>query len=153
MQEMLNGSVLTLTEALQDKDKNANVIESFASALGVSTTRLEEMSDQLGALKLSDFVKSASQLREMLNDLYGILDSYYETGYLNLDAQEKILSNYPEYADLISDPGKIAESINEIVDGVKVLYVKNSLNEWAQNEKNAETYVEGFLKKNYQKDI
>lgn len=89
MQEMLNGSVLTLTEALQDKDKNASVIESFASALGVSTTRLEEMSDQLGALKLSDFVKSASQLREMLNDLYGILDSYYETGYLNLDAQEK----------------------------------------------------------------
>ncbi len=152
MQEMLNGSVLTLTEALQDKDKNANVIESFASALGVSTTRLEEMSDQLGALKLSDFVKSASQLREMLNDLYGILDSYYETGYLNLDAQEKILSNYPEYADLISDPGKIAESINKIVDGVKVLYVKNSLNEWAQNEKNAETYVEGFLKKNYQED-
>lgn len=152
MQEMLNGSVLTLTEALQDKDKNANVIESFASALGVSTTRLEEMSDQLGALKLSDFVKSASQLREMLNDLYGILDSYYETGYLNLDAQEKILSNYPEYADLISDPGKIAESINEIVDGVKVLYVKNSLNEWAQNEKNAETYVEDFLKTNYQKD-
>lgn len=145
MQEMLNGSVLTLTEALQDKDKNANVIESFASALGVSTTRLEEMSDQLGALKLSDFVKSASQLREMLNDLYGILDSYYETGYLNLDAQEKILSNYPEYADLISDPGKIAESINEIVDGVKVLYVKNSLNEWAQNEKNAETYVGKFL--------
>ena len=152
MQEMLNGSVLTLTEALQDKDKNANVIESFASALGVSTTRLEEMSDQLGALKLSDFVKSASQLREMLNNLYGILDSYYETGYLNLDAQEKILSNYPEYADLISDPGKIAESINKIVDGVKVLYVKNSLNEWAQNEKNAETYVEGFLKKNYQED-
>lgn len=145
MQEMLNGSVLTLTEALQDKDKNANVIESFASALGVSTTRLEEMSDQLGALKLSDFVKSASQLREMLNDLYGILDSYYETGYLNLDAQEKILSSYPEYADLISDPGKIAESINEIVDGVKVLYVKNSLNEWAQNEKNAETYVGKFL--------
>lgn len=152
MQEMLNGSVLTLTEALQDKDKNANVIESFASALGVSTTRLEEMSDQLGALKLSDFVKSASQLREMLNDLYGILDSYYETGYLNLDAQEKILSNYPEYADLISDPGKIAESINEIVDGVKVLYVKNSLNEWAQNEKNAETYVKDFLKNNYQED-
>ncbi len=146
MQEMLNGSVLTLTEALQDKDKNANVIESFASALGVSTTRLEEMSDQLGALKLSDFVKSASQLREMLNDLYGILDSYYETGYLDLDAQEKILSSYPEYADLISDPGKIAESINEIVDGVKVLYVKNSLNEWAQNEKNAETYVGKFLK-------
>lgn len=145
MQEMLNGSVLTLTEALQDKDKNANVIESFASALGVSTTRLEEMSDQLGALKLSDFVKSASQLREMLNDLYGILDSYYETGYLDLNAQEKILSNYPEYADLISDPGKIAESINEIVDGVKVLYVKNSLNEWAQNEKNAETYVGKFL--------
>ena len=153
MQEMLNGSVLTLTEALQDKDKNANVIESFASALGVSTTRLEEMSDQLGALKLSDFVKSASQLREMLNDLYGILDSYYETGYLNLDAQEKILSNYPEYADLISDPGKIAESINKIVDGVKVLYMKNSLNEWAQNEKNAETYVEDFLKTNYQEDI
>lgn len=152
MQEMLNGSVLTLTEALQDKDKNANVIESFASALGVSTTRLEEMSDQLGALKLSDFVKSASQLREMLNDLYGILDSYYETGYLDLNAQEKILSNYPEYADLISDPGKIAESINKIVDGVKVLYVKNSLNEWAQNEKNAETYVEDFLKNNYQKD-
>lgn len=152
MQEMLNGSVLTLTEALQDKDKNANVIESFASALGVSTTRLEEMSDQLGALKLSDFVKSASQLREMLNDLYGILDSYYETGYLDLDAQEKILSNYPEYADLISDPGKIAESINEIVDGVKVLYVKNSLNEWAQNEKNAETYVGDFLKNNYHKD-
>lgn len=152
MQEMLNGSVLTLTEALQDKDKNANVIESFASALGVSTTRLEEMSEQLGALKLSDFVKSASQLREMLNDLYGILDSYYETGYLNLDAQEKILSNYPEYADLISDPGKIAESINEIVDGVKVLYVKNSLNEWAQNEKNAETYVKDFLKNNYQED-
>lgn len=152
MQEMLNGSVLTLTEALQDKDKNANVIESFASALGVSTTRLEEMSDQLGALKLSDFVKSASQLREMLNDLYGILDSYYETGYLNLDAQEKILSNYPEYADLISDPGKIAESINKIVDGVKVLYVKNSLNEWAQNEKNAETYVKDFLKTNYQED-
>nr|DAQ85332.1 MAG TPA: minor tail protein [Caudoviricetes sp.] len=145
MQEMLNGSVLTLSEALQDKDKNANVIESFASALGVSTTRLEEMSDQLGALKLSDFVKSASQLREMLNDLYGILDSYYETGYLDLDAQEKILSNYPEYADLISDPGKIAESINQIVDGVKVLYVKNSLNEWAQNEKNAETYVGKFL--------
>ena len=152
MQEMLNGSVLTLTEALQDKDKNANVIESFASALGVSTTRLEEMSDQLGALKLSDFVKSASQLREMLNDLYGILDSYYETGYLDLDAQEKILSNYPEYADLISDPGKIAESINKIVDGVKVVYVKNSLNEWAQNEKNAETYVEDFLKTNYDKD-
>lgn len=145
MQEMLNGSVLTLTEALQDKDKNANVIESFASALGVSTTRLEEMSDQLGALKLSDFVKSASQLREMLNDLYGILDNYYETGYLDLNAQEKILSNYPEYADLISDPGKIAESINKIVDGVKVLYVKNSLNEWAQNEKNAETYVGKFL--------
>ena len=152
MQEMLNGSVLTLTEALQDKDKNANVIESFASALGVSTTRLEEMSDQLGALKLSDFVKSASQLREMLNDLYGILDSYYETGYLDLDAQEKILSNYPEYADWISDPGKIAESINKIVDGVKVVYVKNSLNEWAQNEKNAETYVEDFLKNNYDKD-
>lgn len=152
MQEMLNGSVLTLTEALQDKEKNANVIESFASALGVSTTRLEEMSDQLGALKLSDFVKSASQLREMLNDLYGILDSYYETGYLDLDAQEKILSNYPEYADLISDPGKIAESINKIVDGVKVVYVKNSLNEWAQNEKNAETYVEDFLKNNYNKD-
>lgn len=145
MQEMLNGSVLTLTEALQDKDKNANVIESFASALGVSTTRLEEMSDQLGALKLSDFVKSASQLREMLNNLYGILDSYYETGYLDLNAQEKILSNYPEYVDLISDPGKIAESINEIVNGVKVLYVKNSLNEWAQNEKNAETYVGKFL--------
>lgn len=152
MQEMLNGSVLTLTEALQDKDKNANVIESFASALGVSTTRLEEMSDQLGALKLSDFVKSASQLREMLNDLYGILDSYYETGYLDLDAQDKILSNYPEYADLISDPGKIAESINKIVDGVKVVYVKNSLNEWAQNEKNAETYVEDFLKNNYDTD-
>lgn len=152
MQEMLNGSVLTLTEALQDKDKNANVIESFASALGVSTTRLEEMSDQLGALKLSDFVKSASQLREMLNDLYGILDSYYETGYLNLDAQEKILSNYPEYADLISDPGKIAESIGKIVDGVKVLYMKNSLNEWAQNEKNAETYVKDFLKNNYQEN-
>lgn len=151
MQEMLNGSVLTLTEALQDKDKNANVIESFASALGVSTTRLEEMSDQLGALKLSDFVKSASQLREMLNDLYGILDSYYETGYLNLDAQEKILSNYPEYADLISDPGKIAESINKIVDGVKVLYMKNSLNDWAKNEKNAEIYVEDFLKNDYQK--
>lgn len=152
MQEMLNGSVLTLTEALQDKDKNANVIESFASALGVSTTRLEEMSDQLGALKLSDFVKSASQLREMLNDLYGILDSYYETGYLNLDAQEKILSNYPEYADLISDPGKIAESIDKIVDGVKVLYMKNSLNDWAKNEKNAEIYVEDFLKTNYQED-
>lgn len=153
MQEMLNGSALTLTEALQDKDKNANVIESFASALGVSTTRLEEMSDQLGALKLSDFVKSASQLREMLNDSYGILDSYYETGYLNLDAQEKILSNYPEYADLISDPGKIAESIDKIVDGVKVLYVKNSLNDWAKNEKNAEIYVEDFLKTNYQEDI
>lgn len=152
MQEMLNGSVLTLTEALQDKDKNANVIESFASALGAYSTRLEEMSDQLGALKLSDFVKSASQLRERLNDLYGILDSYYETGYLDLDAQEKILSNYPEYADLISDPGKIAESINKIVDGVKVVYVKNSLNEWAQNEKNAETYVEDFLKNNYNKD-
>lgn len=48
---------------------------------------------------------------------------------------------------MISDPGKIAESINEIVDGVKVLYVKNSLNEWAQNEKNAETYVGKFLER------
>lgn len=146
MQEMLNGSVLTLSEALQDKDKNANVIESFASALGVSTTRLEEMSTQLGALKLSDLVKSSSQLREMLNGLYSILDSYYETGYLDLDAQEKIISNYPEYVDFISDPSKIVDHINQITAGVKELHIRNSLNDWAKNEKNAEIYVRDFLK-------
>lgn len=146
MQELLQGSVLTLSEALQDKDKNANVIESFASALGVSTTRLEEMSTQLGALKLSDLVKSSSQLREMLNGLYSILDSYYETGYLDLDAQEKIISNYPEYVDFISDPSKIVDHINQITAGVKELYIRNSLNDWAKNEKNAEIYVRDFLK-------
>lgn len=146
MQELLHGSVLTLSEALQDKDKNANVIESFASALGVSTTRLEEMSKQLGALKLSDLVKSSSQLREMLNGLYGILDSYYETGYLDLDAQEKIISNYPEYVDFISDPSKIVDHINQITAGVKELHIRNSLNDWAKNEKNAEIYVRDFLK-------
>lgn len=146
MQELLQGSVLTLSEALQDKDKNANVIESFASALGVSTTRLEEMSKQLGALKLSDLVKSSSQLREMLNGLYSILDSYYETGYLDLDAQEKIISNYPEYVDFISDPSKIVDHINQITAGVKELYIRNSLNDWAKNEKNAEIYVRDFLK-------
>ena len=146
MQELLQGSVLTLSEALQDKDKNANVIESFASALGVSTTRLEEMSQQLGALKLSDLVKSSSQLREMLNGLYSILDSYYETGYLDLDAQEKIISNYPEYVDLISDPSKIVDHINQITAGVKELHIRNSLNDWAKNEKNAEIYVRDFLK-------
>lgn len=146
MQELLQGSVLTLSEALQDKDKNANVIESFASALGVSTTRLEEMSKQLGALKLSDLVKSSSQLREMLNGLYSILDSYYETGYLDLDAQEKIISNYPEYVDLISDPSKIVDHINQITAGVKELHIRNSLNDWAKNEKNAEIYVRDFLK-------
>lgn len=146
MQELLQGSVLTLSEALQDKDKNANVIESFASALGVSTTRLEEMSKQLGALKLSDLVKSSSQLREMLNGLYGILDSYYETGYLDLDAQEKIISNYPEYVDFISDPSKIVDHINQITAGVKELHIRNSLNDWAKNEKNAEIYVRDFLK-------
>lgn len=145
MQELLQGSVLTLSEALQDKDKNANVIESFASALGVSTTRLEEMSQQLGALKLSDLVKSSSQLREMLNGLYSILDSYYETGYLDLDAQEKIISNYPEYVDLISDPSKIVDHINQITAGVKELHIRNSLNDWAKNEKNAEIYVRDFL--------
>lgn len=146
MQELLQGSVLTLSEALQDKDKNANVIESFASALGVSTTRLEEMSQQLGALKLSDLVKSSSQLREMLNGLYSILDSYYETGYLDLDAQEKIISNYPEYVDFISDPSKIVDHINQITAGVKELHIRNSLNDWAKNEKNAEIYVRDFLK-------
>lgn len=146
MQELLQGSVLTLSEALQDKDKNANVIESFASALGVSTTRLEEMSKQLGALKLSDLVKSSSQLREMLNGLYSILDSYYETGYLDLDAQEKIISNYPEYVDFISDPSKIVDHINQITAGVKELHIRNSLNDWAKNEKNAEIYVRDFLK-------
>lgn len=146
MQELLQGSVLTLSEALQDKDKNANVIESFASALGVSTTRLEEMSKQLGALKLSDLVKSSSQLREMLNGLYSILDSYYETGYLDLDAQEKIISNYPEYVDFISDPSKIIDHINQITAGVKELHIRNSLNDWAKNEKNAEIYVRDFLK-------
>lgn len=146
MQELLQGSVLTLSEALQDKDKNANVIESFASALGVSTTRLEEMSKQLGALKLSDLVKSSSQLREMLNGLYSILDSYYETGYLDLDAQEKIISNYPEYVDFISDPSKIVEHINQITAGVKELHIRNSLNDWVKNEKNAEIYVRDFLK-------
>lgn len=146
MQELLQGSVLTLSEALQDKDKNANVIESFASALGVSTTRLEEMSKQLGALKLSDLVKSSSQLREMLNGLYSILDSYYETGYLDLDAQEKIISNYPEYVDLISDPSKIVDHINQITAGVKELHIRNSLNDWVKNEKNAEIYVRDFLK-------
>lgn len=146
MQELLQGSVLTLSEALQDKDKNANVIESFASALGVSTTRLEEMSKQLGALKLSDLVKSSSQLREMLNGLYSILDSYYETGYLDLDAQEKIISNYPEYVDLIADPSKIVEHINQITAGVKELHIRNSLNDWVKNEKNAEIYVRDFLK-------
>lgn len=145
MQELLQGSVLTLSEALQDKDKNANVIESFASALGVSTTRLEEMSKQLGALKLSDLVKSSSQLREMLNGLYSILDSYYETGYLDLDAQEKIISNYPEYVDFISDPSKIVDHINQITAGVKELHIRNSLNDWAKNEKNAEIYVRDFL--------
>lgn len=145
MQELLQGSILTLSEALQDKDKNANVIESFASALGVSTTRLEEMSKQLGALKLSDLVKSSSQLREMLNGLYSILDSYYETGYLDLDAQEKIISNYPEYVDLISDPSKIVDHINQITAGVKELHIRNSLNDWAKNEKNAEIYVRDFL--------
>lgn len=146
MQELLQGSVLTLSEALQDKDKNANVIESFASALWVSTTRLEEMSKQLGALKLSDLVKSSSQLREMLNGLYSILDSYYETGYLDLDAQEKIISNYPEYVDFISDPSKIVDHINQITAGVKELHIRNSLNDWAKNEKNAEIYVRDFLK-------
>lgn len=146
MQELLQGSILTLSEALQDKDKNANVIESFASALGVSTTRLEEMSKQLGALKLSDLVKSSSQLREMLNGLYSILDSYYETGYLDLDAQEKIISNYPEYVDFISDPSKIVDHINQITAGVKELHIRNSLNDWAKNEKNAEIYVRDFLK-------
>lgn len=146
MQELLQGSVLTLSEALQDKDKNANVIESFASALGVSTTRLEEMSKQLGALKLSDLVKSSSQLREMLNGLYSILDSYYETGYLDLDAQEKIISNYPEYVDFISDPSKIVDHINQITAGVKELHIRNSLNDWVKNEKNAEIYVRDFLK-------
>lgn len=146
MQELLQGSVLTLSEALQDKDKNANVIESFASALGVSTTRLEEMSKQLGALKLSDLVKSSSQLREMLNGLYSILDSYYETGYLDLDAQEKIISNYPEYVDFISDPSKIVDHVNQITAGVKELHIRNSLNDWAKNEKNAEIYVRDFLK-------
>ena len=146
MQELLLGSVLTLSEALQDKDKNANVIESFVSALGVSTTRLEEMSKQLGALKLSALVKSSSQLREMLNGLYSILDSYYETGYLDLDAQEKIISNYPEYVDFISDPSKIVDHINQITAGVKELHIRNSLNDWAKNEKNAEIYVRDFLK-------
>lgn len=146
MQELLQGSVLTLSEALQDKDKNANVIESFASALWVSTTRLEEMSQQLGALKLSDLVKSSSQLREKLNGLYSILDSYYETGYLDLDAQEKIISNYPEYVDLISDPSKIVDHINQITAGVKELHIRNSLNDWGKNEKNAEIYVRDFLK-------
>lgn len=146
MQELLQGSVLTLSEALQDKDKNANVIESFVSALGVSTTRLEEMSKQLGALKLSDLVKSSSQLREKLNGLYSILDSYYETGYLDLDAQEKIISNYPEYVDFISDPSKIVDHINQITAGAKELHIRNSLNDWAKNEKNAEIYVRDFLK-------
>lgn len=129
MQELLQGSVLTLSEAL-----------------GVSTTRLEEMSQQLGALKLSDLVKSSSQLREMLNGLYSILDSYYETGYLDLDAQEKIISNYPEYVDFISDPSKIVDHINQITAGVKELHIRNSLNDWAKNEKNAEIYVRDFLK-------
>ncbi len=133
---VITGQSYTLTEALGLKKVNAkgfinqsniDILQNFASALHVSIDELGTLQDKFGDLTLTDFLMTATEAIEKLQDISSLMSDIANTNKSWAETTNSIITNYPSLVQYLDDATELQKAL------------------WNQASKYAELQVSGLF--------
>ena len=134
------GQIYTLNEALSSQ--NTEVLQSFATALGVSVSELENLKNELGDLKLADILGSPSDTRSKISEITSLFTSMASSSGLTAENLETIINKFPELIDNLKDSVSLGGSMLGMLDQYNALYARQILSDLLNND----DYFEQMMK-------
>jgi len=102
------GNAYTLSEALQKND--TDLLQNFATALGVSVDALSNMEDQFGRIELGDFMSTIDDLNTKMSKLTENITFLTDSTKSQYEKEMMIINQYPELINLMGDtPALLSE--------------------------------------------
>lgn len=151
MQNLLAGQTLTLNEALQED--NTELLEQFATALGVSVDKLQGFADTVGALTLGDLLAGMGETREKITSYTGLLSDFFTTGTVSPENLEDIIANYPDLINKVSNPKELLAGVQEKISQLGTQYVSAGISSWFSSEAVFDQFRKNFVDKDGFKEI
>lgn len=151
MQNLLAGQTLTLNEALQEN--NTELLEQFATALGVSVDKLKGFADTIGALTLGDLLAGMGETRTKITNYTGLLSDFFATGTISPENLEDIIANYPDLINKISNPEELLAGVQEKISQLGTQYVSAGISSWFSSEAVFDQFRQNFVNKDGFKEI
>lgn len=151
MQNLLAGQTLTLNEALQED--NTELLEQFATALGVSVDRLQGFADTVGALTLGDLLAGMGETREKITSYTGLLSDFFTTGTVSPENLEDIIANYPDLINKVSNPKELLAGVQEKISQLGTQYVSAGISSWFSSEAVFDQFRKNFADNDGFKEI
>lgn len=151
MQNLLAGQTLTLNEALQED--NTELLEQFATALGVSVDKLQGFADTIGALTLGDLLAGMGETREKITSYTGLLSDFFTTGTVSPENLEDIIANYPDLINKVSNPKELLAGVQEKISQLGTQYVSAGISSWFSSEAVFDQFRKNFADKDDFKEI
>lgn len=151
MQNLLAGQTLTLNEALQED--NTELLEQFATALGVSVDKLQGFADTIGALTLGDLLAGMGETREKITSYTGLLSDFFTTGTVSPENLEDIIANYPDLINKVSNPKELLAGVQEKISQLGTQYVSAGISSWFSSEAVFDQFRKNFADKDGFKEI
>lgn len=151
MQNLLAGQTLTLNEALQEN--NTELLEQFATALGVSVDKLKGFADTIGVLTLGDLLAGMGETRTKITNYTGLLSDFFATGTISPENLEDIIANYPDLINKISNPEELLAGVQEKISQLGTQYVSAGISSWFSSEAVFDQFRQNFVNKDGFKEI
>lgn len=151
MQNLLAGQTLTLNEALQED--NTELLEQFATALGVSVDKLQGFADTVGALTLGDLLAGMGETREKITSYTGLLSDFFTTGTVSPENLEDIIANYPDLINKVSNPKELLAGVQEKISQLGTQYVSAGISSWFSSEAVFDQFRKNFVDRDGFKEI
>lgn len=120
--QLFTGQIFTLREAIDAQD--VEVLQTFATALGVSVEKLSELKDLYGDIKLSEMLGGLAETRETLNNYVSFFESLTSSTGLTAENLEKIISNYPQLISYLGNEVDLSRQMFSQMQSYKNLYVR-----------------------------
>ena len=116
------GQSYTLSEALKLQD--VEVLQQFATALGVTIDSLDELENRFGTVKLGDILGGLSTTREQIDNLTKLFTSLSSSTGLTAENLETIINTYPELIPYLSDEGELTSQIIKRIGAYQDIYTR-----------------------------
>ena len=116
---VITGQSYTLTEALGLKrvtngivnQSNIDILQNFASALHVSIDELGALQDKFGDLTLTDFLLTATEAIEKLQNIASLMNDIANTNKSWAETTSSIITNYPSLVQYLDDATELQKAL------------------------------------------